>query len=297
MPVKISFCNQKGGVGKTTTCVNVAASFAKRGKKSLILDCDFQANASGDLGIKFKALKEGRTLTRGLFDGLPHDDLIWPTKFKNLDIIPADQDLNEVNTRWSGQPSAPKKILEWLDKRPDLFDRYDYIFMDTRPEKSLLFQNPLVASDYYIVPTFCEASSFEGFPILFEQIREITKYLNPDLRMLGSVVTRYHKDLKGAVHYLGYIKDNLEGHDIPFLGTIRANDGTIGDASRAETPVVYFRPKLGIAQDFVKLTKSIEKAIIEAVNNPSREVETPQYTREEVSQFHDMIAQEFSSEI
>lgn len=184
----IAFANQKGGVGKTTTCINVAAYMALMGKKVLIVDVDPQGNATSAVGInKTKDLKT----IYDLIDGESNfDGVIQPTIIENLYIIPSTVDLAGAEVELIQIPQREKVIKNILD---EIKADYDFILIDCPPSLGLITVNALTASDSIIVPIQCEFFALEGLTQLMNTVRLIKYHLNPDLDIEGVVMTMKNK--------------------------------------------------------------------------------------------------------
>lgn len=180
----IAFANQKGGVGKTTTCVNVSAYIASMGKKVLIVDMDPQGNATSGVGIeKSNSLKT-------IYNVIDHDastsEVILQTKIEGLDVIPATVDLAgaEIDlVQLQSRETVVKNILAKVK------DRYDFIMLDCPPSLGLLTVNALTASDSVIIPIQCEFFALEGLSQLMNTVRLVIHHLNKELKVEGVVLT------------------------------------------------------------------------------------------------------------
>jgi len=184
----IAFSNQKGGVGKTTTCVNVATYMALMGKRILILDLDPQGNATTAVGIvKSKELKT----IYDLIDGEnAYDEVIQPTIIENLYIIPSTVDLAGAEVELISIPQREKVIKLILD---EIKESYDFILIDCPPSLGLITVNALTAANSVIIPIQCEYFALEGLTQLMNTIRLIRHHLNPDLDIEGVVMTMKDK--------------------------------------------------------------------------------------------------------
>lgn len=180
----ISFANQKGGVGKTTTCVNVATFMALMGKKVLLVDMDPQGNATSNLGLS----KEGdiKSLYQVVSQNENIKNAIYPTKVENLSIIPTNIDLAGVEVELVYMTSREYVIKKILDT---IKNDYDFITIDCPPSLSLLTINAFTASDAVIIPIQCEFFALEGLSQLMNTIRLVKKKLNPELKIDGVVLT------------------------------------------------------------------------------------------------------------
>jgi len=184
----IAFANQKGGVGKTTSCINVATYMALMNKRVMILDLDPQGNATSAVGInKGKDLKT----IYDLIDGeSAYDEVIQPTIVENLFIIPSTVDLAGAEVELIQIPQREKVIKRILD---EIKDSYDFILIDCPPSLGLITVNALTASDSIIIPIQCEFFALEGLTQLMNTIRLIKYHLNPDLDVEGVVMTMKDK--------------------------------------------------------------------------------------------------------
>lgn len=180
----IAFANQKGGVGKTTSCVNVSASLAAMGKKVLLVDIDPQGNASSGLGVKKTAsMKSVYNLIVG---DASIEEVVQPTPIENFDVIPANIDLAGVEVEMVYMDSREQIIKKLLEKAKD---SYDFITIDCPPSLGLLTINALTGSDSVLIPIQCEFFALEGLSQLMNTIRLIKKKLNPNIKIEGVLLT------------------------------------------------------------------------------------------------------------
>lgn len=187
----VSIFNQKGGVGKTTTCVNFAAGLGMKKKKTLLVDLDPQGNTTSGVGVD-KAEIEASTYNM-LVDGTPAKDILINTEFKNLDLLPADMNLAGAEIELAENEnrfSALKKALA------PLVMEYDYIIIDCPPSLGLLSLNALTASDTLIVPLQCEYYALEGLSQLLSTVRTVKQHYNEHLELEGVLFTMYDTRLK-----------------------------------------------------------------------------------------------------
>jgi chromosome partitioning protein len=182
----IAVANQKGGVGKTTTAVNLAASLASAGKRVLLIDLDAQGNATMGVGVD-KDSCELTTRDMLLEAAPPRSVVIWLEAFK-LSVMPANSDLTEAEVRLRDQPLGDFALKTAL---ADLRDDFDYILLDCPPALSKLTVNALVAADGVLVPMQCEYYALEGLSALVDTIEKIRKVINPDLAIDGLLRTMF----------------------------------------------------------------------------------------------------------
>jgi len=182
----IAIANQKGGVGKTTTAINLAASLALSEKSTLLIDCDPQGNTTA--GIGFPKDPARRTLYQAMILGEPLDRIILKTQVEGLDLIPADKNLVGAAVELVAAENREyqlKKVIQQIK------DQYTYILMDCPPALDLLTLNALTAADSVLVPIQCEYLALEGVSELLDTLMRIRRTLNPDLAIEGIVLTMY----------------------------------------------------------------------------------------------------------
>lgn len=182
----ISVINQKGGVGKTTTAINLAAYLADHGKSVLLIDLDPQANASSGLGIDYQSIPNG--IYEVLTGPYTLSDIIHPTVHKSLHLVPSNQNLAAANIELVSHDDREFKVHNLLK---DVKNQYDYILIDLPPSLGILTINGIVAADELLIPVQCEYYSLEGLSQLLNTINLVKENIKPSLRILGALMTMY----------------------------------------------------------------------------------------------------------
>jgi chromosome partitioning protein len=245
----ISIANQKGGVGKTTTAVNLSASIAVAEKKTLVIDMDSQCNTSSGFGISYNNLHEH--IYHVLIGEKKIGEVIRKTEIPFLDIVPSHPDLIGAEIELldtEAREFALKKALA------DLKGLYQYIFIDCPPSLGLLTINSLAASDHVIIPLQCEYFALEGLALLLRTISIIKKKLNPDLEVLGILLTMF--DRRNNLSFRVWEEVNKCFSDAAFKTVIPRNVKLSESPSHGKPAILYDISSRG-AESYLRLASEI----------------------------------------
>jgi len=245
----IAICNQKGGVGKTTTAVNVGAYLAAQGKRVLLVDFDPQANASSALGHDTR--RGGPSVYHGILNSVTHEELIKPSIIFNFHFVPGAPHLAGALVELVDVPEREYFLRKFINR---LRHNYDYILIDLPPSLSLLTVNGLVAADEVLIPVQTEYYSLEGIGQLLETIELIKNNLEHPLKVTGAVITMYDK----REHLSREVSKNIRRHFPHHVFDVEVPRAVaLAEAPSFSKPIILYRPDSPGALAYERLAKEI----------------------------------------
>ena len=245
----IALANQKGGVGKTTTAVNLAACLAAEGRKVLLVDSDPQGNTTSGLGLDKRDIK--KSIYDILVNDVPAKEVIVPTKYENLSLLPATIALAGAEIELVNMMSRENRLKNAIERVK--YD-YDYVLIDCPPSLGLLTLNALTAASSVMIPIQCEFYALEGVTMLMNTIQLVQRNLNPALKLEGVVMTMFDARTNLASDVVGEVKKYFSAK---MYKTIIPRNVKLSEAPSHGEPVIVYDPRSKGAQVYQELAREV----------------------------------------
>ncbi len=245
----IAIANQKGGVGKTTTSVNLSACLAHLGKKVLLIDSDPQGNATSGVGVNKGDVQD--CIYNILIDDVPVRDVILPTAIENLEVVPATISLAGAEIELVSTISREVRMKQAIR---DIKDDYDYVIIDCPPSLGLLTLNALTASDSIIIPVQCEYYALEGLSQLLSTVRLVQKHLNEELYIDGVLLTMFDARTNLGIQVIEEVKKYFQDK---VYKTIIPRNVRLSEAPSHGKPIIIYDPRSKGAEVYLELAKEV----------------------------------------
>ena len=263
----IAITNQKGGVGKTTTAISLAASLAVLEYKTLLLDADPQANSTSGIGMNPKNIRT--SIYECLIDDVNPENVILHTSTPNLDLLPAHIDLVGAEIEMINLPNREKKMRRVIDK---IRDKYDMIIIDCSPSLGLITINSLTAADSVIIPVQCEYFALEGLGKLLNTIKIVQSNLNPDLDIEGILLTMFDIRLRLSKQVVEEVKTHFQ-HLV--FDTIINRNIRLGEAPSFGKSIIMHDAQSTGAINYLNFARELlQKNDMTGIKNSDRQINT-----------------------
>jgi chromosome partitioning protein len=250
----VTVANLKGGVGKTASVVNLAASYAQMGKKVLVVDMDPQGDATGYFGVEDQALASNKHLARAISENQSLEEAKQPTSVEGVDILAGTRDLRDIQKRVEGEIDQ-HLLLDSLFKSKDL-NGYNIVLIDTHPSEDCLLVSALYSSHYYLIPLFPERRTSNAVSTMIAFAGKLRR-LNPMLMLLGCIITKFDRKSATHVRFESVLREGSKQGNIRIFETVIPASATVQGSESAEQPLINYKPNAPVTIAYSALAGEI----------------------------------------
>lgn len=250
----VTVSNLKGGVGKTVSVVNLAASYAQMGKRVLVLDMDPQGDATGYLGTEESAITENRQLAQAIAGKLSLDQVRLQTAVEGVDILAGTRELRDIQKRMEGELEQHLLLDSLLSSK--VIKEYDLVLIDTHPSEDCLLVSALYISHYYMIPLFPERRTSNAVSTMIAFASKIRR-LNPMLMLLGCNITKFDRKSATHVRFESVLREGSKDGNIRIFETVIPSSSAVQGSESAEQPLIIYKPNAPAAIAYSALAGEI----------------------------------------
>ena len=285
----VAIANLKGGVGKTASVVNLAASYAQMGKKVLVVDMDPQGDASGYFGVEDEAIAQNKHMATAISENLDLDKIVLPTMAEGVDILAGTRDLREIQKKMEGDIDQ-HLLLDSLLKNKQL-KNYDVVLIDTHPSEDCLLISALYSAHYYLIPLFPERRTSNAVSTMITFANKLRR-LNPMLMLLGCIITKFDRKSATHVRFESVLRDGSKQGNIRIFETVIPASTAVQGSESAELPLINYKPNARVTIAYSALAGEILPGL-----RGKRQGKVPQPNVEAIQQIPDDFEIEVADEV
>jgi chromosome partitioning protein len=250
----VTVANLKGGVGKTASVVNLAASYAQMGKKVLVVDMDPQGDATGYFGVEDQAIANNKHLATAVSENLSLEEVKQPTSVEGVDILAGTRALRDIQKRVEGDIDQ-HLLLDSLFKSKDL-SNYNFVLIDTHPSEDCLLVSALYSSHYYLIPLFPERRTSNAVSTMIAFAGKLRR-LNPMLMLLGCIITKFDRKSATHVRFESVLREGSKQGNIRIFETVIPASAAVQGSESAEQPLINYKPNAPVTIAYSALAGEI----------------------------------------
>ncbi|HKX26350.1 MAG TPA: ParA family protein [Blastocatellia bacterium] len=251
----VTISNLKGGVGKTVSVVNLAASYAQMGKRVLVVDMDPQGDATGYLGVEERASSENKHLAAAIDGNLSLEQIKHSTTVEGVDILAGTRELRDVQKRMEGELEQ-HLLLDSLLSNKTIIKDYDLVLIDTHPSEDCLLVSALYSSHYYLIPLFPERRTSSAVSTMIAFAAKIRR-LNPMLMLLGCIITKFDRKSATHVRFESVLREGSKDGNIRIFETVIPSSSAVQGSESAEQPLIHYKPNAPVTIAYSALAGEI----------------------------------------